>query len=52
MFGRKIVLFKLYLLTILGKNQKKSELLRKSNMFAQYGRGGTGIQRGYPLIQN
>lgn len=40
MFGRKIVLLKLYILTILGKNNDKADLLRKSKLFAKYGRGG------------
>lgn len=40
MLGRKIVILKLYALTILGKNSKKSDVVRKSGLFAEYGGGG------------
>lgn len=40
MLKRKIVILKLYALTILGKNSKKADLLRKSGLFAEYGGGG------------
>lgn len=39
MLGRKIVILKLYALTILGKNSKKSDVVRKSGLFAEYGGG-------------
>ena len=39
MLERKIVILKLLALTILGKNSKKADLLRKSGLFAEYGRG-------------
>lgn len=47
MLKRKIVILKLYALTILGKNSKKADLLRKSGLFAEYGGGGIGIQHGF-----
>lgn len=37
---RKILLFKLYCLNFLGKNENKAELLRKSKLFGNYGEGG------------
>lgn len=37
---RKIVLFKLYIYTILGKNNKKVNVVRKSGLFHSFGRGG------------
>lgn len=40
MSSRKKLLLKLYILTILGKNAKKADLLRNSKMFKNYGKGG------------
>ena len=35
-----VILFKLLLLTVLKKNHAKAEVIRKSNIFKEYGRGG------------
>lgn len=35
-----VILFKLLLLTVLKKNHAKAEVIRKSNIFKEYGGGG------------
>ncbi len=45
---KRILLLKLFLLTVLGKNHSKADAVRKSNLFKTYG-GGTGIPAGCPL---
>lgn len=35
-----VILFKLLLLTVLKKNHAKAEVIKKSNIFKEYGRGG------------
>ena len=51
MLGRKTVILKLCTLTMLGKNSKTADLLRKSSIFAEYG-GNIGIQHGFHHILN
>lgn len=35
-----VILFKLLLLTVLKKNHAKAEVIRKANIFKEYGGGG------------
>lgn len=37
---RKLTIVKLYWLSLVGKNHKKAETLRKSKLFEQFGGGG------------
>ena len=47
-----VILFKLLLLTVLKKNHAKAEVIRKSNIFKEYGRGGgIGIHVGFLPIR-
>ena len=39
-----VILFKLLLLTVLKKNHAKAEVIRKSNIFKEYGRGGADVR--------
>lgn len=37
---RTLTIIKLHMLSLIGKNHKKAEMLRQSRLFAQFGRGG------------
>ena len=47
-----IILFKLFFLTIIKKNHSKAEVIRKANIFKEFGGWGTGILVGFLRIQN
>lgn len=50
---RTLTIIKLHMLSLIGKNHKKAEMLRKSRLFAQFGRGGDiGILIEFHHIQN
>ena len=51
LMSRKITMLKLWIYTILGKNHKKAEIVRKSNLFKKFGGGGIGIPHGFlPIL--
>ena len=49
---RMMLIIKLFMLSFIGKNHKKAELLRQSGLFQFYGGGGIGILIGFHRIRS
>jgi len=45
------VLIKLFVLSVLGKNEKKADVIKKANIYRRF-EGGTTIQAGFLPILN